>query len=258
MVGYTRRNHMVPIPHFADWESFNADLEAQCRTRQEHILRGHKETIGERLRADLAAMQPLPASPFEACNQTSGRVSSQSLVRYDTNDYSVPVAYGHQDVWVRGYVDEVVIGCRGEVIARHPRCYDREDMVFDPVHYLPLIERKINALDQAAPLAEWELPEEFDTLRRLMEARMLKMGRREYVQVLRLLESFGMDDLQAAIKQALKLGAVGFDAVKHLVLCQVEKRPAKLDLDVYPYLPKAKVETTSAASYMALMQEAAL
>ncbi len=257
MVGYARRNHMVPIPHFPDWESFNADLEAQCSARQEHILRGHKETIGERLRADLAAMSPLPAAPFEACNQTSGRVSSQSLVRYDTNDYSVPVAYGHQDVWVRGYVDRVVIGYRGAVIACHPRCYDREDMVFDPVHYLPLIERKINALDQAAPLAEWDLPEEFDTLRRLMEARMLKMGRREYVQVLRLLESFGMDDLRAAVKQALKLGAIGFDAVKHLVLCQVEKRPPRLDLDVYPYLPRAKVETTSAASYMALMTEAA-
>lgn len=257
MVGYARRNHMVPVPCFPDWESFNAHLEAQCRARQDHVLRGHKESIGERLRRDLAAMQPLPAAPFEACDQASGRVSSQALVRYGTNDYSVPVAYGHQDVWVRGYVDRVVIGCRGEVIARHPRCYDREDMVFDPVHYLPLIERKINALDQAAPLAEWDLPEEFNTLRRLMEARRPKMGRREYVQILRLLESFDMDDLLAAVRQALKLGAVGFDAVKHLVLCQVEKRPPRLDLDVYPYLPRARVETTSAASYMALIPEAA-
>lgn len=69
-------------------------------------------------------------------------VGSQSLVRYKTNDYSVPVAYGHRDVWIRGYVDAVVIGCGGDVIARHPRCYDREDMVFDPLRYLPLIERK--------------------------------------------------------------------------------------------------------------------
>ena len=257
MVGYTRRNHMVPIPRFVSWDDFNADLEGQCRARLTRILRGHRETIGERLQRDLAAMRPLPAAPFEACDQAGGRVSSQSLVRYDTNDYSVPVAYGHQDVWVRGYVDQVVIGCHGEVIARHPRCYDREDMIFDPVHYLPLIERKINALDQAAPLAAWDLPEEFHTLRRLMEARMLKMGRREYVQVLRLLETFGMDDLHAAVKKALKLGTVGFDAVKHLVLCQVEKRPPRLDLDVYPYLPRATVETTSVASYMALMSEAA-
>jgi hypothetical protein len=110
-----------------------------------------------------------------------------------------------------------------------------------------------NALDQAAPLAEWELPSEFATLRRLMEARMIKAGRREYVQVLRLLEAFDLDDLHAAVKKALHLGAVGFDAVKHLVLCQVEKRPPKLDLDVYPYLPRATVATTSAASYMCLM-----
>src|SRR3546814_11934975 len=66
---------------------------------------------------------------------------SHSLVRYKTNDYSVPVAYGHQDVWVRGYVDAVVIGCRGEIIARHPRCWEREDVVFDPLLYLPLIEQ---------------------------------------------------------------------------------------------------------------------
>ena len=240
LVGYSRRNFMVPIPRFATWDAFNAYLEEQCRRRQADVLRGQSETIGERLARDLAAMADLPAAPFDACDQATGRVSSQALVRYKTNDYSVPVAYGHRDVWIRGYVDEVVIGCGGEVIARHPRCYDREDMVFDPVHYLPLIERKINALDQAAPLAEWDLPPEFATLRRLMEARMIKAGRREYVQVLRLLETFDIDDLHAAVKKALQLGAVGFDAVKHLVLCQVEKRPPKLDLDVYPYLPRAQ------------------
>jgi transposase len=256
LVGFSRRNFMVPIPRFASWDDFNAHLEAQCRKRQGDVLRGQSETIGERLARDLAAMSEPPAAPFDACDQATGRVSSQALVRYKTNDYSVPVAYGHRDVWIRGYVDAVVIGCGGEIIARHPRCYGREDAVFDPVHYLPLIERKINALDQAAPLVEWELPPEFATLRRLMEARMLKMGRREYVQVLLLLETFGMEDLHAAVKKALQLGAVGFDAVKHLVLCQVEKRPPRLDLDVYPYLPRATVATTAAASYMSLLSEA--
>jgi len=106
----------------------------------------------------------------------------------------------------------------------------------------------------AAPLAGWDLPEEFTTLRCLMEARMIKAGRREYVQVLRLLETFEMADLQVAVKNALRMGAIGFDAVKHLVLCQIEKRPPKLDLEVYPYLPKANVGTTSAASYMSLMR----
>ncbi|MTH94755.1 IS21 family transposase, partial [Roseibium sp. RKSG952] len=173
-----------------------------------------------------------------------------------TNDYSVPVAYGHQDVWVRGYVDEVVIGCRGEIIARHSRCWEREDVVFDPLHYLPLIERKINSLDQAAPLQGWDLPQDFATLRRLMEARMGKHGRREYVQVLRLMESFELADLHAAVKQALQLGAIGFDAVKHLILCRVERRPPRLDLSIYPYLPRATVEKTSAKAYMHLLRGA--
>jgi transposase len=253
IVGWSRRNFMAPLPRFATWDDFNAWLEEQCRKRQADVLRGHGETIGKRLQRDLEAMAPLPPAPFEACDQATGRVSSQALVRYKTNDYSVPVAYGHRDVWIRGYVDKVVIGCGGEVVTRHPRCYGREDMVFDPIHYLPLLEQKIGALDQAAPLAGWDLPAEFHTLRRLMEARLLKAGRREYVQALRLLETFELADLHMAVKAALRMGAVGFDAIKHLVLCQVERRPPKLDLDVHPYLPRANVGATSAASYMCLV-----
>jgi hypothetical protein len=74
-------------------------------------------------------------------------------------------------VVVRGYVHDAVISCGTEIIARHPRSYEREDFVFDPLHCLALIEQKINALDQAALLADWKLPEEFATLRRLLEVR---------------------------------------------------------------------------------------
>ena len=127
-------------------------------------------------------------------------MSSLSLVRYKTNDYSVPVAYGHRDVLVKGYVDRVVISCGTEVIARHTRSYERDDFVYDPIHYLTLLERKTGALDQAAPLQGWDLPEEFDTLRRLLEARMGRRGKREYVQVLRLLETFSQEEVHAAIR----------------------------------------------------------
>jgi hypothetical protein len=108
------------------------------------------------------------------------------LVRYETNDYSVPVEYGHQRVLLKAFVWEVIIACGSEVIARHRRSYGREEMIFDPLHYLALLEQKTNALDQAAPLQGWELPTEFVELRRQMEARLGKRGRREYVQVLRL------------------------------------------------------------------------
>ena len=147
----------------------------------------------------------------------------------------------------------MVISCGTEVIARHRRSYERDDYVFDPVHYLPLLERKTGALNQAAPLVGWELPVEFGTLRRLLESRMGRRGKREFVQVLRLMETFSIDDVHRAVHDAIGLGALSFDAVKHLVLCGIEGRPPRLDLELYPYLPRVSVSTTSATDYMTLL-----
>ena len=253
MVGYARRNFLVPVPRAEDYRALNAHLEERCLDRTDAVLRGHTETIGQRMERDLEALAPLPAGSYEACDQQASRVSSLSLVRYRTNDYSVPVAYGHREVLVKGYVDEVVISCGAEVIARHPRSYEREDFIFDPVHYLPLLERKTGALDQAAPLAGWELPEEFAKLRRVLEARLGQQGKREFVRVLRLMENFSDQEVHQAVKEALRLGAVGFDTVKHLLLCKIEGKPARLDLELYPHLAHISVRTTQAEDYLTLL-----
>ena len=253
LVGYMRRNFLVPVPSFESFEALNAHLERRCLERMDARLRGHTESIGQRMERDLDALLPLPPVPHDACEKQAGRVSSLSLVRYRTNDYSVPVAYGHRDVMVKGYVDRVVISCGSEVIAQHPRSYERDDFVYDPIHYLPLLEQKTGALDQAAPLQGWDLPEEFGTLRRLLESRMGPRGKREFVQVLRLLESFKLEEVHAAVRDSLRLGALSFDAVKHLVLCRLEGRPPRLDLELYPYLPRVRVNTTSAGDYMTLL-----
>ena len=134
MVGYTRRNFMVPKPRFASFDDLNAHLAGRCCKRMDDKLRGHKGTIGERFEADAERLQPLPAVPYDACDKQSVRVSSLSLVRYRSNDYSVPTAYGHQEVLVRGYVHEVVIACGAEVIARHARSWEKEDYIYDPLH----------------------------------------------------------------------------------------------------------------------------
>ena len=254
LVGFVRRNFFVPIPRFNSFDSLNRCLEDQCRKRRDRRLRSHKETIGERFERDKQAFLPLPAFPYDACDKVNTKVNSLSLVRYKTNDYSVPVAYGHREVQISAYVHEVIISCGTEKIARHERSYDREDFIYDPLHYLPLIEQKINALDQAAPLQQWLLPDEFATLRRLMESRMGKKGKREYVQVLRLIETFRLEDVLTGVREAMRLQAISFDAVKHLLLCHIEERPARLDLECYPYLPKAQVQTTLARQYMELLQ----
>ena len=141
------------------------------------------------------------------------------------------------------------------MIAKHPRSYEREAVVYDPLHYLALLEQKTRALDQAAPLQGWQLPTCFATLRRLLEAR-LKHGGREYVQVLSLLETFKLEEVTQAIEDALELGTIGFDAVKHLLLCRIEQRPPRLDMENYPHLPLAHVRTTQPADYMTLLEGA--
>jgi transposase len=258
LVGYARRNFLVPIPRCSTWQELNARLVEQCRKRRARRLRGHEQTIGERFQRDTAALLPLPPAPYEACEKRSTRVTSLSLVRYRNNDYSVPTAYGHREVLIKGYVHEVVICSGSDVIARHARSYQREDMIFDPLHYLALLEHKPNALDQAAPLAGWQLPEEFAHLRRLLEARLGKRGKRDFVQVLRLLETFPLQEVLYAVRQALHLGALSFDAVKHLLLCRIERRPPRLDLECYPHLPLAQVAITAAADYLSLLTGATI
>jgi transposase len=258
IVGYSRRNFMVPVPRVSSWDELNAQLAERCRMRRERRLRGHQETIGERFERDRAAMLPLPATPYEACEKISARVSSLSLVRYRSNDYSVPTEYGHRQVWVKGYVHEVVIACGSEIIAKHVRSYEREAVVFEPLHYLALLEQKTRALDQAAPLVGWQLPECFAHLRRLLEARLRKHGSREYVQVLRLMENFPVEEVTLAVEQALSLGTISFDGVRHLLLCRIERRPPRLDMENYPHLPLAQVHTTQAADYMTLLVDVAV
>jgi transposase len=136
LVGYARRNFLVPVPHVASWQELNAHLQQACLTRREHKLWGHTQTIAERFEGDREQLLPLPPMPLEACHKRTTRASSQALVRYETNDYSVPTEYGHRQVLVKAFVWEVVICAASEVIARHPRSYDREEMIFNPLHYL--------------------------------------------------------------------------------------------------------------------------
>ena len=252
-MGYVRRNLFVPLPCFESFEDLNAYLDVQCHKRLELRVKGHTLTVGERLEQEREAMLQLPQTPYDASDKQAGRVSSLSLVRYKGNDYSAPVAYGHRQVLVRGYVHQVVISCGEKVIARHRRSYEKGDFVYDPIHYLPLLERKVGALDQAAPLAGWELPREFDTLRRLLEYRLGNGGKREYVQVLRLMETFSQQEIHQAVKDALRLGTIGQDAVKHLLLCRIEHRSPRLDLADHPYLPRPRVEATLVSAYMGLL-----
>ena len=168
LVKTARRRFMVPIPKVHDLSVLNERLMARCLERLDVLEAGEQAAA---LLADLDALRDLPAVPFEACEHVPGQVSSTALVRYRLVDYSAPAAHAHKKVMVKGYVDRVEIALGAETVARHRRSYVRGDIVYDPLHYLSLLEKKPGALDQAAPLRGWKLDPAFDTLRRLLEAR---------------------------------------------------------------------------------------
>jgi hypothetical protein len=171
LVGYARRNFLVPDPAVrGGLEPLNDQLVARCRDELGRRLRGKSATKGQLLDEERVAFLPVSAEAFAAHRIKPAKASSLSLVRFDTNDYSVPTAYAHRRATVVAGVDHVRIVADDLAVACHRRRWDRHQVTYDPVHYLALLERKPGALDFAAPLEGWELPVCFGGLRRRLEA----------------------------------------------------------------------------------------
>ena len=253
--GYVRRNWLVPVMSFPGIEPLNAYLLSKCKERLSMKAAREDKTIGELLEEERSVFLPLPGVPFEACRVEEGCARSLSLVRFQDNDYSVPVEYAYREVTVKGYVNRLKICHRDLVIAEHERSYEKNDFVFDPVHYLPLLERKPGALDGAMPFASWELPECFQLLRRDLEARNGNAGKREYILVLQLLRDFTVSEVRCAIEKALFCRSVKFESVKMFLLAarEPEFEAVRLSEEIVEALPKVHVGKTDFGKYSALI-----
>jgi transposase len=252
LVGYGRRNFMVPVPSFASWGELNVYLEQRCRTDLGRQLWGKPQGKAERLRRDREALLPLPAESFEARRIALTRANSLSLVRFDSNDYSVPVAYAHHELSVSGTVEEVRITERDHTVAVHKRIWERQQVSFEPLHYLALLERKPGALDFARPLQGWQLPDCFALLRRRLESSLGHQGRREYIKVLRLLERASLPELAKAVMAALAIGATSADAIALILRQRAERAVTLFALDGRPHLQAYAIEPPNLAAYAAL------
>src|SRR5512135_2911605 len=253
LVGFARRNFLVPVPALrGGLEGLNERLEADCRADLARRLRGKPAAKAELLAEERAVMLPLPAEAFVAARVEQPHADSLSLVRFDANDYSVPTEFAHRQVTAIGTVDTVRIAVGDRVVATHRRCWGREGVFYDPVHYLALVERKPGALDFAAPLVGWELPGCFGVLRRRLEAEFGGPGTRQFIKVLRQLEQASLVELTRAVGRALELGTADADAVR-LVLEHGRERPAGLfSLDGRPHLKLVGVPAPDLTAYASL------
>jgi transposase len=257
LVGYGRRNFLVPVPAFASFAELNAHLHERCLADLDRRLRGKRQTKAELLADDRAAMLPLPENTFEPRRVEQRRANSLSLVRFDRNDYSVPTAYAHHELTVTGGIEQIMISSGTELVASHPRDWGKEQAAYDPRHYLALLERKPGAFDFARPLEHWDLPVSFRLLRRRLEADLDAAGTREFIKVLRLMEHASLGELAGAVDAALTIGSTSADAVALILYHRAERPVGLFSLDGHPHLKSVAIDPPDLYAYAALTAQGA-
>jgi transposase len=255
LVGYIRKNFLVPVPRVSSWQELNDRLIGECQKRLSSKVSGKDKTIGELLDEERGGFLPLPPVAFEACKTEERHVSSLSAVAFKNNSYSVPIDYAYREVTLKAYVFDLRICYKDEVIACHPRSYDQQEFICDPLHYIPLLQHKPGGLDSARPFASWDLPACFNVLRQKLESRSGNAGKREYILILQLLRDFTLMELRSAIETALEHNCPNYEAVKMIILSLREPafEAVPLSEEKLMGLPKLHLETTDASSYRTLL-----
>jgi transposase len=256
LVDFARNNYLVPVPKVDSLVELNERLAERCHADLDRQLRGKSGIKAQRLAEECSRMLPLPKQAFDARRVTQAAANSLSLVRFDTNSYSVPTKYAHRQITVVATVDEVRLVFEDQLIARHPRHWGRERYIFDPVHYLALLEKKPGGLDHARPLEDWDLPKCFDILRRRLECDEPDgLGTREFIRVLRLLEHASVKQLADAVEYALDIGILDADSIRVILEHRRESPVALFSLDGRPHLKTVHVVMTNVAAYQSLLVE---
>lgn len=256
LLDYARSNFLVPVPQVSSLAELNERLAEQCRRDLVRTVRGKSGTVETLLAEERSSFLPLPARSFEARRVTQASADSMSLVRFDTNSYSVPTRYAHRRLTVVATVDEVRIIHEDRLVARHPRSWQRERFVFNPLHYLALLERKPGGFDYARPLEQWELPDCFGLLRRRLEAAdPSSQGARAFIRVLRLLERYSLEQVADAVDYALDLDVIDPDSIRVILEHRVDRPVELFTLAGRPQLLQVKIASTDVAAYGALLTE---
>ena len=259
VVKYARLNFLVPVPQVSGLEELNLNLAEACREDLKRRLRGKSGTKAQLLTEDRAAFLPLPAGGFDPCRKVPTRANSLSLVRFDDNDYSVPVAYAHREILVKGYVDRVVMVHKQCIVAEHRRSWGKEGVFLNCLHYLQLLERKPGAIDHARPMADLVLPGCFDVLRRRLENEQQKQGdgTREFIRVLRLLEDYPMSRLEGAVEKGLVMRVHSRDGIAQFLSPRSSLQRSTFLLDGQKHFCRVQVDKPDISAYRALLSREA-
>jgi transposase len=239
-VGYTRRNALVPLPQASSFQDLNRHLREHCLQEDHRRVAREAQTIGEAWQQERPQLIPLPHTDYECCEMKVVHLTPYSQATYETNRYSVPVNRARRQVTLKAYPFLIEIWDGFELLATHPRCYEREQDIFDPLHYLPLLELRPGAFDYAKPLKEWR--KGWPVAYHQMLAHLRKTwpdgrGVQEFVRVLQLHQTYPPEQMQQAIEQAMLLGCIHLDGVLYSLRqisesSSVQPAPPRENLDL--------------------------
>lgn len=257
-VGYAQRNFFAPIPKAKDFAELNTLLHQACMNDMLRNTRGENRTVAEVLLSEKSSLLPLEGRDFRACSNHLATVNPYSQVVFETNRYSVPSKYVGQQLPLRAYPFRVEVLSGAEVIAEHPRCFEREQDILNPLHYLGLLEQRPGAFEYALPVRQWRqkwTPEYEKMLDWLRHTKPDGSGVREFVAILKLHREHPAEMVDRAVKQALDLGAAHLDGVQlclRQLLSPQESLPA-LVLD-HPKLVAVGSQPIRLAQYNQLLE----
>jgi transposase len=258
-VGFSRRNFMVPIPRVASFERLNEHLLSCCRADDQRRVDRQKMTIGEAWEVEKPHLLPLPERDFDCCVTRAVSLNPYGQVEFETNRYSVPSDEASRNLVLKAYPFRIDVLYGNDVIASHPRCYDRKQDILDPFHYLPLLEQRPGAFDHAKPIRGWRegWPPVYEELLARLRAQWPDgRGVREFIRILRLHRDHADDLVAQAVEQALGHGCAHADGVE-LCLRQLEDPGtpiAPMDLTRWPELMAVDGQSPDLQCYDRLLE----
>jgi transposase len=209
LVGYARRNYLVPLPRVESFEELNEHLLRGCLAHGHHHISGKSAKIDELAAAEEPLLLPLPQQDYPVKQVFSARVDHYSTVKADFNRYSVPTYYVGLKVDVELCVERVLIYYNRGKIAGHQRLFSKSKWALDPFHYLDLLAKKPLAFDTARPIRQWRAGWSLSYERLLRQFRQKNgqnRGTKAFVGVLLLLKQYRQVLVEQAIEAALQLG----------------------------------------------------
>jgi len=250
------RNHAFGLTNeFPTLQAANTHLLDWLNQNRNRVHGTHKQVIDQRYQHEKQKLSELPSPMPQACRLVTAKVSKFSFVLFETNRYSVPVAYAHQTVFVKAFADTIAIVKTDQVIASHQRLFSRHQEAVDIYHFLPLLQQKQRAVDHAVVFNSLDLDPVLIQLKQRL-SQTTDNPNRQWIKILRLTERYPLAKVTSAVKLAMGYDKIDYSSIHNLLLQQLAPKVPVIDGDClvnHPHLADVAIASPELTAYDTLV-----